>query len=86
MIQWHIYRETVLYATIGIGDNMLLAKLALDNEAKHNRDFIDEWRYEDIPNTIWKIKKLTDIWRIGKKTELKLNKLGIHSPFLFHTG
>ncbi len=32
--QREIYHETDLYCTIGIGDNPLLSKLALDNEAK----------------------------------------------------
>ena len=51
-----IYHETGLFCTIGIGDNMLLSKLALDNEAKKNKDMIATWRYEDVPNTVWKIK------------------------------
>lgn len=77
MIQYHIYKQTGLYVTIGIGDNMLLAKLALDNEAKHNKDFIAEWRYETVPEKVWKIENLTDLWGIGKRTEIRLNNLGI---------
>lgn len=33
-IQETIYKELGLFVTVGIGDNMLLAKLAMDNEAK----------------------------------------------------
>ncbi|MGC6575020.1 helix-hairpin-helix domain-containing protein, partial [Escherichia coli] len=63
--------------TVGIGDNMLLAKLALDNAAKKNPDMIAEWRYEDVPSTVWKIKSLTDFWGIGHRTAKNLWKRGI---------
>lgn len=59
-----ILEETGIYTTVGIGDNMLLAKLALDNAAKKNPDMIAEWRYEDVPSTVWKIKSLTDFWAL----------------------
>lgn len=86
MIQYHIYKKTGLYVTIGIGDNMLLAKLALDNEAKHNANLIAEWRYKDVPETIWKIENITDMWGIGERTALRLSSLGIKSVHdLAHT-
>lgn len=47
-IQQDIYHELGLYTTIGIGDNMFLAKLALDNGAKYQKDMKAEWRYEDV--------------------------------------
>lgn len=80
-IQKHLYQQTGLYVTVGIGDNMLLAKLALDIEAKHSRDFIAEWRYQDVPNKIWKINDLSDMWGIGSRTALKLNKMGIQTVY-----
>lgn len=43
-----ILEETGIYTTTVIGDNMLLAKLALDNEVKNNPTMIAEWRYEDV--------------------------------------
>ena len=81
MIQYHIFKKTGLYVTIGIGDNMLMAKLALDNGAKYNDDFIAEWRYKDIPNTVWKLEKLTDMWGIGSRTARRLNSLGIKTVY-----
>lgn len=36
--------------TVGIGDNMLLSKLALDLESKKTKSEITRWRYEDVPN------------------------------------
>lgn len=81
MIQYHIFKKTGLYVTIGIGDNMLMAKLALDNGAKHNSDFIAEWRYKDVPEKVWKIENMTDMWGIGKRTEQRLNSLGIKTVY-----
>jgi len=79
--QRDIYHELGLYCTIGIGDNMLLSKLALDNEAKNNHDMIAQWRYQDVPKTVWKIKKLTDFWGINHRMEKRLNQLGIYSIY-----
>ncbi|MEG0686834.1 MAG: hypothetical protein RR425_06070, partial [Erysipelotrichales bacterium] len=70
-----------MYATCGIGDNMLLAKFALDIEAKHNDDFIATWRYEDLPNKLWPITDLTDVWGIGRGMEKRLHDLGIESMY-----
>lgn len=72
-----ILQETGIYTTIGIGDNMLLAKLALDNEAKKNPDMMAEWRYEDVPTKVWTINPITDFWGIGEKTAQNLYKKGI---------
>ena len=74
-----IRKSTGLYATCGIGPNMLLAKVSMDIEAKHNKDFIAKWDYEDIPNKLWKISPLSNMWGIGKRMEKKLNDLGIYS-------
>lgn len=48
MIQTDVYRQTGIFTTIGIGDNPLLAKFALDLESKKNSDMKAEWRYEDV--------------------------------------
>lgn len=76
-----IKREIGLNVTIGIGDNPLLAKLALDNEAKKKKSQIAYWSYERIPETIWKIPNLRDFWGISRGWEQRLNKLGIHSIY-----
>lgn len=80
-IQKAIWERLGLVVTIGIGDNPLLAKLALDNAAKNARPFLAEWRYEDVPNTVWKIHPITEMWGIGKRTANKLYNLGIHSIY-----
>ena len=74
-----IYKKTGLYATSGIGPNLLLAKVAMDIEAKHNKDFIAEWTYNDVETKLWNIKPLSDMWGIGKRMEKNLNNLGIYS-------
>lgn len=81
LIKDTILSETNLYCTIGIGDNPLLAKVALDIEAKHNQDFIATWRYEDVPETLWKISPMTEMWGIGHRTAKTLNKMGITSVY-----
>lgn len=77
IIQIHVYKDTGIYTTVGIGDNPLLAKLALDNEAKHTRDMKAEWRYEDVASKLWKIETITDFWGIGSRTALRLKRMGI---------
>lgn len=75
-------RETTgLYATCGIGPNMLLAKLSMDIEAKHNKDFIAKWEYADIPDKLWTISPLSKVWGIGPRMERNLNQLGIYSMY-----
>jgi len=74
-----IYKKTRLCATVGIGPNLLLAKVSMDIEAKHNKDFIAEWTYNDIKSKLWNITPLSKMWGIGKRMEKKLNNLGIIS-------
>ena len=76
-----VRESTGLYATCGIGPNMLLAKISMDIEAKHNKDFIAKWDYEDIPDKLWSISPLSKIWGIGPRMEKNLNKLGIYSVY-----
>lgn len=74
-----IEEKTGLTATAGIGPNMLLAKVSMDIEAKHNKDNIAKWDYEDVKTKLWTIKPLSDMWGIGKQMERHLNDLGIMS-------
>ena len=74
-----VFEKTGLTATCGIGPNMLLAKVAMDIEAKHNKDNIAKWTYDDIEKKLWPITPLSEMWGIGKRMEINLNKLGIYS-------
>lgn len=69
--------ELGLFLTIGIGDNPLLAKLALDNESKYAANYISEWRYQDVPNKVWQIEPMTDFWGIGRRMAKQFNQIGI---------
>ena len=76
-IKDEIDREFQLPCAIGIGPNMLLAKLCLDLEAK--KKGIAQWTYEDVPKKLWPLSPLREMWGIGKPLEKKLNGMGIFS-------
>ncbi|XUD04429.1 DNA polymerase V [Enterococcus sp. AZ177] len=78
-IQLKVKEQTGIYVTVGIGSNPLLAKLALDNGAKHSKDFIAEWRYEDVEEKVWSIHPMTEFCGIGNRTVKRLNWLGIRT-------
>ncbi len=73
-----IYEKTGLTATCGIAPNMLLAKVAMDIEAKHNQNNIAKWTYNDIKDKLWPITPLSNMWGIGKRMEKNLNILGMY--------
>jgi len=78
MITKRIYDDTKIYSTCGIGPNMLIAKLALDIESKHSPDFIAKWTYDDIPQKLWPVQPLSEMWGIGRNMERNLNQLRIY--------
>ena len=80
-IQKDIHDSLGLYTTCGIGEPPLLAKLAMDISAKHRTSMIACWHYIDVPDTIWKIPKLEDVWGINVKTADHLRRLGINNMY-----
>lgn len=66
-----------LPASIGIGPNMLMAKLCLDLEAK--KYGVKRWTYEDVPKKLWPITPLSKMWGIGPRLEKRLNRMGIYT-------
>lgn len=80
-IQKDIHDHLGLYTTCGIGENPLLAKLAMDISAKHRTSMIACWHYIDVPDTIWKIPKLEDVWGINVRTANRLRRLGINNMY-----
>ncbi|WP_338451720.1 UV damage repair protein UvrX [Niallia oryzisoli] len=74
-IREDIRREFQLPCAVGIGPNMLMAKLCLDLEAKKHG--VAEWKYEDIPAKLWPLSPLRDMWGIGRRLEKTLNGMGI---------
>lgn len=80
-IQKKVKAETGIVTTVGMGENPLLAKLALDNAAKRKAPWIARWTYANVPETIWKIPNLTDMWGIGNAYANKLRSFGIYSVY-----
>lgn len=78
-IKCEIKNLTGLETTIGIGENMFLAKLSLDNFAKQREDGIFFLKKEDVFKNDFNIFPLNKIWGIGDKIMAKLNYFGIYS-------
>lgn len=76
-IQDAIMRQFSLPSAVGIGPNMLMAKLALDLEAK--KVGIAHWTMEDVPTKLWPVTPLSKMWGIGSRMEANLNNMGIFS-------
>ncbi len=76
-----ILEVTKVPATCGVGDNLLLSKLALDLYSKTAPSGIAVMRYEDVPHSLWPIKPLQRMWGIGERMEKRLNALNIYSVY-----
>ena len=74
-IQQAIYNQFRIHSAVGMGPNMLMAKLALDLEAK--KTGFAEWSYDDVPTKLWPVRPLSAMWGIGKQMEKNLNNMGI---------
>lgn len=79
MILQTIEAKSGLTANCGIGPNLLLAKVAMDLDAKRYKNGIAKWTMEDIPTKLWPITPLSKMWGIGPRMERNLNQLGIYS-------
>ncbi|MDP1392647.1 UV damage repair protein UvrX [Lysinibacillus capsici] len=77
LIQEDIYEKFRIPSAIGMGPNMLMAKLALDLEAK--KTGFAKWTYADVPTKLWPVRPLSDMWGIGKQMAANLNAMGIQT-------
>lgn len=80
-IQRTVRRELGLYTIIGIGDNPVQAKIALNVYAKHTPDLIGEIHYETVLEKIWSINELTDVWSIAHRTATHLKRMRINNMY-----
>jgi DNA polymerase V len=64
-------------AACGIGNNLYLAKIALDITAKHAEDRIGMLDEESYRRTLWQHRPITDFWRVGAGIARKLESMGI---------
>lgn len=76
-----ILKETGITATVGIGTNLFLAKVALDITAKHSADYMGVLNEEKFKKTIWYHTPITDIWNIGKGIARRLEKYNAFSLY-----
>ena len=79
-----VLKQTGITATVGIGTNLYLAKIAMDIQAKHMEPDKDGVRIAELDEMsyrkeLWDHEPLTDFWRIGPGYYRRLNKLGIHT-------
>ena len=79
-----IVQTTGITATVGIGTNLYLAKVAMDILAKKapadehgvRIAYLDEGKYQQH---LWHHQPLTDFWRIGHGISQRLAKLGLYT-------
>ena len=71
--------ELKIVASCGVGDNLFLAKLALDLKAKNQTDNYFYLTKEIFFKDVWYITDLDHIWQIGRGIKKRLNKLGIYN-------
>ena len=74
-----IHEELGLTATVGVGTNLFLSKVALDITAKNSDDNIGYLNEEQFKKTLWNHRPLSDFWQIAGGIERRLNKLGIYT-------
>ncbi|MCR5300813.1 MAG: DNA methylase [Lachnospiraceae bacterium] len=79
-----VLADTGITATVGIGTNMFLCKVAMDIVAKHMPADNDGVRIAELDEmsyrrTLWSHTPITDFWRIGPGTARRLAKLGLYT-------
>lgn len=77
-----VFDQTGITATVGIGTNLYLAKVAMDIVAKHMPPGADGGRTAELDEMsyrrlLWSHRPLTDFWRVGRGYADKLAAYGI---------
>lgn len=77
-----VLAETGVTATVGIGTNMYLAKVAMDIVAKHVEPDEDGVRIAELNEMsyrqkLWGHRPLTDFWRVGRGYARRLESAGL---------
>lgn len=77
-----VFRETGITATVGIGSNLYLAKVAMDIMAKKMEPDVHGVRIAELDETsyrrnLWNHLPLTDFWRVGRGIARRLQRYGI---------
>lgn len=77
-----VLKTTGITATVGIGTNLYLAKVAMDIVAKHVEADADGTRIAELDEIsyrrqCWTHRPLTDFWRVGRGYAKKLEAHGL---------
>ena len=72
-----VFETTGIRATVGIGTNLFLAKIALDITAKHAADFMGYLDLAEFKKSIWHHRPITDVWNVGRGIATRLENMGI---------
>lgn len=84
MIIEDVLKTTGITATVGIGTNLYLAKVAMDIHAKNIKPYKDGSRIAELDEMtyrklLWTHRPITDFWRVGKGYAKKLEKNGLYT-------
>ncbi len=82
MMVMDVMANTGITATVGIGTNLYLAKIAMDIHAKHVPADGDGMRIAELDEmtyrrALWEHRPLTDFWRVGKGIAARLEANGM---------
>ena len=82
MLARDVFAQTGITATVGLGTNLYLAKVAMDIVAKHMTADEDGTRIAELDemsyrHLLWDHRPLTDFWRVGRATARKLDQAGL---------
>lgn len=73
-----VLMTTGITATVGIGTNMYLSKVALDISAKHSFNNMAVLNEELYQRTLWHHQPITDFWQVGRGISKRLAKYQIY--------
>ena len=84
LIVHDVLASTGITATVGIGTNLYLAKIAMDIEAKRMKPDRDGVRIAELDERsyrerLWDHRPLTDFWRVGRGIAKKLEENGLYT-------
>lgn len=73
-----VFKNTGISASVGIGTNLFLTKIALDILAKHSFNNIAYLNEEIYREKLWNHLPITDFWQIGNGISARLAKYDIY--------
>lgn len=76
---YEIYQNFKIPASVGIGTNLFLAKVALDILAKHSANSVAFLNQQLFKNLLWQYEPLTDFWGISTGISTRLKKFGVQN-------